>query len=119
VWDAATGERLHELEGPGDVEWMQWHPRGNVLLAGSSDSTVWMWSVARAAAQALQVFAGHDGSVTCGTFSSSGKTVLTGSEDSTVRVWNPKTGAAGAVFKGHGWCEGPVTSLVVQADVSG
>jgi ribosome assembly protein SQT1 len=25
------------------VKWLRWHPRGNALLAGSNDSTVWLW----------------------------------------------------------------------------
>ena len=45
VWDAATGEQRQGLEGPGEaVNWLQWHPRGNVLLAGSEDFTAWLWN---------------------------------------------------------------------------
>ena len=34
------------LEGPGGgVDWLQWHPRGFVLLAGSEDYTAWLWNV--------------------------------------------------------------------------
>jgi len=43
VWDAGTGLLKRTLEGPSDVEWLTWHSKGNVLLAGSSDGTVWMW----------------------------------------------------------------------------
>jgi ribosome assembly protein SQT1 len=54
---------LTELQGPDEVtvsflfsfmpvfctdlrvsQWMRWHPKGNVLLAGSEDSTVWLWN---------------------------------------------------------------------------
>jgi WD40 repeat protein len=38
------------------------------------------------------VFAGHEGSVTCGGFSTDGKLVLSGSIDCTFRVWKPSTG---------------------------
>src|SRR6266404_481653 len=24
-------------------QWLRWHPKGPVLLAGSNDSTVWLW----------------------------------------------------------------------------
>ena len=45
VWDTSSGRCLHCLEGPGDaVEWLAWHPRGDVLLAGSEDFTAWMWN---------------------------------------------------------------------------
>jgi angio-associated migratory cell protein len=44
VWDAATGAHVHDLEGPGGaIEWVAWHPKGSVLLAGSDDMTAWMW----------------------------------------------------------------------------
>ena len=45
MWDATSGERQRVLEGSGEaVEWLSWHPRGNVLLAGSEDFTSWMWN---------------------------------------------------------------------------
>ena len=45
VWDAASAEQRQGLEGPGEaVNWLQWHPRGNVLLAGSEDFTAWLWN---------------------------------------------------------------------------
>lgn len=34
VWDRA-GALLHAIEGPSaEVEWLSWHPKGDVLLAG-------------------------------------------------------------------------------------
>ena len=36
----------------------------NALIAGSKDGTVWMWLAHNG--QCVQVFAGHDGGVTCG-----------------------------------------------------
>lgn len=60
--DWKTWEFLTELTGPEEVivrfvslllssssktmmllQWLEWHPRGFVLLAGSNDSTVWLW----------------------------------------------------------------------------
>jgi WD40 repeat protein len=60
-----TWEFLTELQGPDEVivralpfvlcctttetnhrdrlQWLRWHPKGPVLLAGSNDSTVWLW----------------------------------------------------------------------------
>jgi len=56
-----TWEFLTELQGPDEVmvylyyvsemdnvyliflKFLRWHPKGNVLLAGSRDSTVWLW----------------------------------------------------------------------------
>ena len=70
------------------MNWIKWHPRGNVLLAGSSDGTCWMWNADDASV--LGVFAGHEASITCGDFSPNGLRVLTGSLDGTCRLWDPK-----------------------------
>ena len=40
----SDGRLVQLLEGPGEgLEWLTWHPRGDVLLAGSEDFTMWMW----------------------------------------------------------------------------
>ena len=52
-------------EGPGGgLEWVRWHPKGNVLLAGSEDFTAWMWNAGDGSL--MQVFSGHSNSVLCG-----------------------------------------------------
>jgi WD40 repeat protein len=100
LWTKA-GAPLHVLEGPSaDVEWLAWHDKGDVLLAGSADATSWMWSVTDKVATCMQVFAGHEASVTCGTFAAEGNLVVTGSADRTVRVWEPKTGKLAMTFAG-------------------
>ena len=44
---ARDGALQRTLEGPGGgVDWLQWHPRGLVLLAGSEDFSAWLWNVA-------------------------------------------------------------------------
>lgn len=44
VWNSSNGQLVQTLEGPGGaVEWVKWHPKGNVVLAGSDDFTMWMW----------------------------------------------------------------------------
>lgn len=33
------------LEGPdGTIEWVHWHPKGDIILAGSDDFTAWLWN---------------------------------------------------------------------------
>jgi ribosome assembly protein SQT1 len=61
--DFRNWEFLTELQGPDEVivsvsinpfdhihiltiiqiQWLRWHPRGTILLAGSNDSMVWLW----------------------------------------------------------------------------
>ena len=44
VWDVASGRCIQTLEGPAEaVEWVRWHPKGNVVLAGAADFSAWMW----------------------------------------------------------------------------
>ena len=45
IWRASNGKLEHTLEGPGGgIEWLAWHPRGHIILAGSEDFTSWMWN---------------------------------------------------------------------------
>ena len=117
VWDVQTGELRISLEGPEDVEWARWHSKGNAVIAGSRDGTAWMWMAHDGTC--MQVFAGHDGDVSCGTFTGDGKFVVTGGADGTVRVWSPKNGSCKHVFSGavDGF-EGMVTCLVSSPDGS-
>eukprot|EP00605_Chrysophyceae_sp_TOSAG23-4_P000917 GSChrysophyteH1.ASY1.ANO1.1015.1 assembled CDS len=96
TWDAATGELKLVMDGPEDIEWAQWHSKGNAIVAGSGDGTIWMWLAHDG--QCVQVFAGHDGGVSAGCFTSDGKFVCSGGEDGSIRVWAPKTGACRHVF---------------------
>jgi WD40 repeat protein len=101
---------LHLLEGPAEgIECVAWHPKGDVLLAGSSDGTVWMWSAGeRGAAACMQVFVGHASGVSACAFTRDGRLVLSASEDGSVRVWSPKSAACVKVFD---LGEAPVTAL--------
>ncbi len=52
-----------------------------------------------------QVFAGHEGEVSCGAFAGqAGKLVVTGSSDGTARLWNPKSGRCIQTFEGCVQC---------------
>lgn len=95
------GTLLHVLEGPAaDIEWLCWHDKGDVILAGSADNTTWMWSVTDTQAACMQVFAGHEEAVTCGLFAMQGKLAVTGSADQSVKVWDPKSGKVNMTFSG-------------------
>ncbi|KAF7820574.1 angio-associated migratory cell protein [Senna tora] len=113
VWDA-SGIHKGTLEGPGGgIEWLRWHPRGHLLLAGAEDSTVWMWNADRGAF--LNTFAGHGGSVTCGDFTPDGKIICTGSEDATLRIWNPKSGENLNVVRGHPYHTEGLTCMSISS----
>ncbi|KAL9184007.1 hypothetical protein ACHAXT_002093 [Thalassiosira profunda] len=99
LYDANSGAKLHALEGPSDVEFLSFHPKGGtVLLAGSiADGTVWMYHTP--SKSCLQVFVGHEGGVTAGGFTPDGKSVVSAGQDGTCRVWAPKTGMSRHVFR--------------------
>ena len=45
IWESSSGQCRHVLEGPdGAIEWLHWHPRGDLILAGSEDFTAWLWN---------------------------------------------------------------------------
>ncbi len=111
IWNLTSGDLLQVLDGPEEIEWACWHSKGNAVIAGSRDGTIWMWLAHNG--QCLQVFAGHDGAVSTGSFTSDGKLIATGGEDGTVRIWAPKTGQCKHVFESvH---EGLVTCLAVSS----
>uniref|UniRef100_A0A6U2LRQ4 Uncharacterized protein n=1 Tax=Leptocylindrus danicus TaxID=163516 RepID=A0A6U2LRQ4_9STRA len=103
--DAATDadtanivQPVRQLDGPSDVEWIAWHPKGGtVVLVGSSDGTLWMWFVSNG--KCLQVFVGHEGEVNAGCFTVDGKWAVSCGSDATLRVWAPKTGLSRYVFR--------------------
>ncbi|ORY30692.1 WD40 repeat-like protein [Rhizoclosmatium globosum] len=96
-----------ELDGPSEVTWLNWHPRGNALLCGSSDGTLWMWAVP--SGQCMNVFTGHSASVLCGQFTPDGKSIVSVmTKSATVKQTFQSTDAR--FLNGN-----PVTSLVVLA----
>ncbi|KAJ3262276.1 hypothetical protein HK103_002689 [Boothiomyces macroporosus] len=116
VYDTETFTLVTAVEGPSVVTWLKWHPRGNVLLAGSEDGTVWMWTIPNG--NCMNVFTGHAESISCGQFTPDGKLIVTGSMDGLVHVWDPKTGAAVKRWSPEDgrFHQGPVTSLSVNKE---
>jgi WD40 repeat protein len=46
MWDAATGRALVPLRGhAGSIESIAFSPDGSRMLGGSSDRTLWMWTL--------------------------------------------------------------------------
>jgi WD40 repeat protein len=99
LYSTINGQLLHVFEGPTDVEWLTFHPNGGtVLLSGSiADGTIWMYHTP--SKSCLQVFVGHEGGVTAGTFTPDGKSVVSCGQDGTVRIWAPKKGVCKHVFR--------------------
>ncbi|KAJ3037651.1 hypothetical protein HDV00_001456 [Rhizophlyctis rosea] len=116
VFNVADGQQVATLEGPTEITWLDWHPRGNVVLVGSEDATIWMWQVP--SGNCMGVFTGHGESVTCGQFTPDGKAIVSGSADGSFAVWNPKTAAAQLRIGSEDarFHDAPITALAVNKD---
>jgi WD40 repeat protein len=93
IWDARTGEALHELTGLSSVV----HPvaishDGTCAASGSQDSTVQIWDVNTG--KALNELKGHSSWVLSVSFSNDGTRIISCSYDDTIRMWDTFTGDA-------------------------
>eukprot|EP00184_Porphyridium_aerugineum_P000162 CAMPEP_0184694316 /NCGR_PEP_ID=MMETSP0313-20130426/2327_1 /TAXON_ID=2792 /ORGANISM="Porphyridium aerugineum, Strain SAG 1380-2" /LENGTH=452 /DNA_ID=CAMNT_0027152597 /DNA_START=118 /DNA_END=1476 /DNA_ORIENTATION=+ len=77
------------------IEWIDWHPKGKVVMAGCADGMTYMWSVGNSEGELkpMMVFASHGDSVTVGGFTHDGKRIFTASLDGTFVTWDPRTGS--------------------------
>ncbi|CAE6447352.1 hypothetical protein ACGC1H_002405 [Rhizoctonia solani] len=82
-------EFLTDVQGPDEVVWLKWHPTGNVLAAGSTDSTVWVWNFP--SGTPLLVLSAHDSPLTSGLWTPNGKRLLTASQSGTLILTDPRT----------------------------
>ncbi|KAK0563830.1 60S ribosomal subunit assembly or modification protein [Tilletia horrida] len=112
------------LEGPDEITWMAWHPKGPVLVAGAQDGTVWMWQLP--AGNVMQVFSGHTSACTCGQWTPDGKRLLTASEDASLLLWDPRVATPVSKLNPHSeprfqpYAEsGGITSLAISPDNEG
>ncbi|KAL3792554.1 hypothetical protein HJC23_005524 [Cyclotella cryptica] len=119
LYDGKDGSLVKVLEGPSDVEWCCFHPKGgtkvlSILLFKASvslniflsqcialthiRSPLHQSSSALQKPVATQVLLAERG-VTAGAFTPDGKWVVSAGQDGTVRVWAPKTGMSKHVFR--------------------
>ncbi|XP_056685142.1 uncharacterized protein [Spinacia oleracea] len=115
IWDI-LGNLKWTFQGPAkshEFEWVRWHPSSHLVLAGCTDTTVWLWNADEGAL--LNVFCGHGNHVTCGGFTPDGKSICTGSMDATLRIWNPTSGQ-GTIAKGYSKASGPLRCLTYTSD---
>ena len=111
LWDASTGNLLHELKGHGGwVHSVAYNVDGNIILTGSDSGTVCLWSV-RTGKLFKMLECGNG--LYSATYSPDGSTVLTGLRDNTACLWSVLTGKLLKVFKGH---SGIVCSVAYSAD---
>jgi hypothetical protein len=97
LWDAATGQLLHEANLPtsGLVFSLKFSPDGKTIAAGSGRQgqvgAVTMFDAATL--RELRTLSGHTDFVSSAVYSLDGKLILSGSWDRTLKVWEAATGA--------------------------
>jgi angio-associated migratory cell protein len=80
-------------EGPDtkdDMNFITWHPKGNVFLTGGKDNLIWLLNGANG--NFIGCLAGHKAEVLMASFTNAdgGKLVVSSSVDLTLRVWSPR-----------------------------
>ncbi|KAF5349804.1 hypothetical protein D9758_010207 [Tetrapyrgos nigripes] len=113
VWDAASGEQLKELTGhsasgehlkkhTGHSGWVRsvaFSPKGDQIVSGGSDLSVYVWDVA--SGEQLKELTGHSGWVGSVAFSPKGDQIVSGGADSSVHVWDVASGEQLEELTGH------------------
>jgi WD40 repeat protein/serine/threonine protein kinase len=99
LWDRATGERLHTLQGHTDeVMAVCIGPDNGLVASGSRDKTLRIWDIETG--RCLHELRGHEDGVTEVCFSADGRRILTGSFGETPRLWDVATGKCLQALKG-------------------
>jgi WD40 repeat protein len=91
VWNAATGERLYEIERDDALECASFSPDSRRVVTGSKDKTARLWEARTG--MPLGDAMKHGDRVTVASFSPDGTRLVTGCGDGTVHVWNAMDGS--------------------------
>lgn len=86
IWDRATGEIRQTYPHDAGVYAVAISPNGDLLLTGSQDGLVRLWSVPMG--QLLRTYAGHTGTVQSVAFSPDGTRIVTAGADHVVLLWD-------------------------------
>ncbi|XP_044096803.1 dynein assembly factor with WDR repeat domains 1 isoform X2 [Neovison vison] len=101
VWDTASGEELHTLEGHRNVVYAIAfnNPYGDKIATGSFDKTCKLWSVETG--KCYHTFRGHTAEIVCLSFNPQSTLVATGSMDTTAKLWDIQSGEEVFTLTGH------------------
>jgi WD40 repeat protein/class 3 adenylate cyclase len=104
IWDARTGEFLHELEGhTGDINDLNFSPDGSLLATVGADRTANIWDPTTG--ERLRTLTGHTADVQGVSFSNDGSLLATSGWDGTLRLWDVASGRqVRSITIGEGLC---------------
>jgi hypothetical protein len=86
IWEAATGDLLHILEGHRPVDHAAFSPDGARVVTASDDATARIWDAATG--DLLEILEGHRDAIVDAAFSPDGGRLVTSSTDGTARIWD-------------------------------
>lgn len=92
VWDTASGEELHTLDGHRNVVYAIGfnNPYGDKIATGSFDKTAKLWSTE--SGKCYHTFKGHNAEIVCLAFNPQSTVLATGSMDNTAKLWDIESG---------------------------
>ncbi|MEM6353403.1 MAG: NB-ARC domain-containing protein [Cyanobacteria bacterium P01_D01_bin.14] len=102
IWDVATGECCHRIQGePSHIlVWtVDFSADGQLLATGSYDRLIRLWDTQTW--EQVGVLTGHEGYVTTVTFSPHTPIMVSGSYDCTVKIWNVESRTCLHTLTGH------------------
>ncbi|XP_059361967.1 dynein assembly factor with WDR repeat domains 1 isoform X3 [Carassius carassius] len=101
IWDTASGEELHTLEGHRNVVYAIAfnNPYGDKVATGSFDKTCKLWSAETG--KCFYTFRGHTAEIVCLAFNPQSTLVATGSMDTLAKLWDVESGKEMSTLAGH------------------
>uniref|UniRef100_A0A671K9V0 Dynein assembly factor with WD repeat domains 1 n=1 Tax=Sinocyclocheilus anshuiensis TaxID=1608454 RepID=A0A671K9V0_9TELE len=118
IWDTASGEELHTLEGHRNVVYaigscaldhscpesfrmvcLAFNPQSTLVATGSMDTMAKLWDVE--SGKEMSTLAGHFAEIISLSFNTTGDRLVTGSFDHTAILWDVSTGSKVHVLTGH------------------
>jgi hypothetical protein len=100
IWEVATGEPLHILQGhTGLVSSVAFAPDGKTAASASSDNSIILWEVETGSLQ--HILQGHTSFINRVVFSPDGTRLASASDDATMILWNTENGTIEKRFQGH------------------
>jgi WD40 repeat protein/transcriptional regulator with XRE-family HTH domain len=100
IWDAETGNLLHELKGhTANIGMLAYSPDGTLLATASEDGTAKIWDAATG--KTLLTLSNHKVVVQGVAFSPDGSRLATASNDGTAKLWEVATGRELFTLTGH------------------
>ncbi|MCH5312188.1 MAG: TIR domain-containing protein [Prevotella sp.] len=99
IWDTYTGECLHIIEEPDEVNYAIFSKNEHYIISASENNLIRIWDTN--SWQCLHVLKGHKSSVNSICVSPDDKYLVSASKDNTLRIWRVDKGLCEHVLIGH------------------